>query len=278
MDSDYSTLSTGHSAADTGHPAADCSTSSSSNASNRTQHNPAKIRPTPVVDPSGKITFEALHGNVATLSPDGWLGSIGGSNAINVLRYSSNLSYAVQNILDRDLQTKSMLSNIINVMHNVESETTLTNNVLMQTNYTLNSTSGQLGETRALLSAVVNVVNEIIGVLNIVVVNFTELVGILTQKTIYPGQSYSDFKLAMLLPAFNVDSILFALQQFGGIQNVNESGNLPNYLLTSDLRMQLNWLNNILVPDYQKLVQQQQDYQQQQQQSSSTEPSEPPAA
>ena len=206
------------------------------------------------MDSSGKITFDSLEKSIATFASDGWLGSVGGSNAINVVRYTSNLSYAVQNILERDGETSMMLSNLVGVTSSVQHQTTYMNAVLKQTNSTLASTDGQVQQMNALLNAAVGVINEIVDVLNLVVTNFSELVGILTQKSIYPGQTYSDFKLAMTLPAFHIDSILFSLQQFGGIQQVSDSGDLPNYLLTSDLRMQQDWLNDVLVPDYQRGV------------------------
>ena len=207
------------------------------------------------VDRSGMVVFDALPMTVATFTDSGILGSVGGSNRFNVKEYSSNMSSAVKTILNNDIRTNMVLSNLAGVMTNTTFETSTLSSALDTTNLSIASTNAALessvGSTNQLIGQVITVINSIIGVVNNHNTLLGDVVNILNRKSLYPGQSFSDFKMALVMPAFHIDSIMYALQQFNGLQNACDQGELPNYLLTADLKFQIDLLQDILIPDFQ---------------------------
>ena len=206
------------------------------------------------VDRTGMVVFDALHPTIATFTDEGWLGSVGGSNRTNVTAYASNLSHAVQAIVKNDIKTTLVMSNLTEIMTHVTYDTTTLSSALTSTNDIVGRNDYTLQNTNALLNQVVAAVNSIITVVNNHTSVVSQVVQLLTRKSLYTGQSASDFQIAMITPAFHVDSILYSIQTFGGINAANQSGELPNYLLTADLKFQLDMLNYLLIPDYEKMT------------------------
>lgn len=207
----------------------------------------------PVMDDTGMVVFDALPSNVATFSSDGWLGSTeaGASNRVNLTGYTSNINRTIENMIKNDLKTNSMLSNITNVITHLKYETEVLETTLHD-NSSSDDITYQAIQNR--FNSVYGIINLIIGAVNNLNSATSEIIRALTAKNIYGGQSYSDFQLALLMPAFHIDSYIHAIQEFpGGLQAANDNGNLPNYLLTCALRFQIDFLTDILIPDFQKM-------------------------
>lgn len=204
-----------------------------------------------VVDDTGTVVFDAMPPTVATFSKDGWLGSMaaGGSNRVNLNGYSSNLTSAVKNMIQNSIHTNSMLSNITSLMTNVKHDA---NNLSGSLNLTTDYVIKQDASINNRIDSVINVINRIIGAIINLNGAVNDIINVLTVKNLYPGQTYSDFQLSMLMPVFHLDSFIKSIEQFKSIEKAYEEGNLPNYLLTADLIFQQDFIKYVLAPDFEK--------------------------